>query len=570
MPVTAIRNIIDAIEHYKYHDLPPLQVPAKFNWVRDVFEAIHVNDRAQANMLELFADEGYREAYTYEAGLHKANQLLNFLRGNGIQQGDKIFVMCGLYAGLWLSYLSIIKGGFIMIPVAGIMSVDDIVYRLQRSAATVVIADNDNAGKIEQALELYGKEIPVKIILDENREGWQHLSVIEKESTQAVAADTNAADILFWFFTSGTTGLPKVVAHTHSSYPLGHLTTASWIGLKPGDKHYNISQPGWAKFAWSCFFAPLNMGASIFIYRQQGRFNAAQQLRIMEQYKVTTLCAPPTVLRMLIQEPLKNYHFSFRECVSAGEPLNPEVIEAWRNGTGITIRDGYGQTESTCMVYNLPAYKIKPGSMGKPGFLYHIVIADEDGNEMPLHEEGQIAVRMHKEKFNGIFHEYIGEPERQKEVFKHGLYYTGDKAYKDEDGYIWFVGRSDDVIKSSDYRIGPFEVESVLLEIEEVLESAVVGSPHAAKGQEVKAFIVLSNQNLPTQELAVKIFNYCRIKMAPYKMPRIIEFVQELPKTISGKIRRIELRAMEEHSKAKKEIRENEFHFHKVANTEQQ
>jgi len=568
MPSAIIRSIINAIAHERYNDIPQFAVPEKFNWVRDVFEAIHVKDNPLTNMLELVADNGSINSFTYSEGLQKANQLLNFLRKNGTKQGDTIFVMCGLHAGLWLSYLSILKGGFIMIPVAGIMSVDDIVYRFKRSLPTVVIADKENAGKIEQALELYEKNIPVKIILDENREGWNHISVIDTESKEAIAADTNANDILFWFFTSGTTGMPKVVAHTHASYPLGHFTTASWIGLQPGDKHYNISQPGWAKFAWSCFFAPLNMGCTVFIYQQQGRFNPVQQLRVMDQHKVTTLCAPPTVLRMLIQEPLKDYHFSFRACVSAGEPLNPEVIEAWRNGTGITIRDGYGQTESTCMICNLPSHIIKPGSMGKPAFLYDIIIADEDGNEMPLHEEGQIAVRMHKEKFNGIFHEYIGEPERQKEVFKHGLYYTGDKAYKDEDGYIWFVGRSDDVIKSSDYRIGPFEVESVLLEIDEILESAVVGSPHPVKGQEVKAFIVLNAPTQITEQIAAKVFSYCRQKMAPYKMPRIIEFVHELPKTISGKIRRVELRGMEAQSKAKNEVRLNEFYFSKLTKNE--
>jgi acetyl-CoA synthetase len=308
------------------------------------------------------------------------------------------------------------------------------------------------------------------------------------------------------------------------------------------------------------FFAPLNIGCTVFIYAQQGRFNPSAQLKIMEQYKITTLCCPPTVLRMLIHEPLQQYHFSFRECVSAGEPLNPEVIEAWKKGTGIVIRDGYGQTESTCMIYNTPNAVIKFGSMGKPGFLYDVVIADEDGNEMPLHEEGQIAVLMNN-SFNGIFKAYIGDETRQKEVFKHGLYYTGDKAYKDEDGYVWFVGRSDDVIKSSDYRIGPFEVESILIEIDEVLESAVVGSPHAVKGQEVKAFVVLNQGVNKSEELAKKLFDHCRQKMAPYKMPRIIEFVQELPKTISGKIRRIELRAMEAQSKARNEIREDEFYF---------
>ncbi|QEC66980.1 AMP-binding protein [Panacibacter ginsenosidivorans] len=562
MPFTIMRDILHAITHRQYDMIPSFVVPEKFNWVRDVFEPLHVAEHPEKNMLELVHDDGTTDTVTYKEALDKSNQLLNFLRSNSVQKGDTIFVMCGLHTGLWISYLSIIKGGFIMIPVASIMSVDDVVYRFQRSTPKVVITDKDNVDKTEAAMSLYEKEIPVKILLDDVKENWHNIDAISAESNAAVAADTNADDVLFWFFTSGTTGLPKVVAHTHASYPLGHLTTAAWIGLKPDDKHYNISQPGWAKFAWSCFFAPLNIGCTVFIYAQRGRFNPSVQLKIMEQHKVTTLCCPPTVLRMLIQEPLQQYHFSFCECVSAGEPLNPEVIEAWRKGTGIIIRDGYGQTESTCMIYNLPDAVIRFGSMGKPGFLYDTVIADEDGNEKPLHEEGQIAVRMNN-SFNGIFKAYIGDETRQKEVFKHGLYYTGDKAYKDEDGYIWFVGRSDDVIKSSDYRIGPFEVESILIEIEEVLESAVVGSPHALKGQEVKAFVVLNKEAGSSEELAKKIFDHCRQKMAPYKMPRIIEFVQELPKTISGKIRRVELRAMEAQSKARNEKRENEFYFGK-------
>jgi len=261
---------------------------------------------------------------------------------------------------------------------------------------------------------------------------------------------------------------------------------------------------------------------------------------------------------------LKAYDFSgLRECVSAGEPLNPEVMEAWKNGTGLLLRDGYGQTESTCMVYNLPGDKIKFGSMGKPSFLYDIVIADEEGNEMPLHEEGQIAVRMHEGKFNGIFKEYVGDPAKRLEVFKHGLYYTGDKAYKDEDGYIWFVGRNDDVIKSSDYRVGPFEVESVLLEAGHILESAVVGSPHPIKGYEIKAFVVLKAGVEKSEELAHEIFRYCRQHMAPYKTPRIIEFIDELPKTISGKIKRMELRALEAYKKAAGEKGKHEYHMHK-------
>ena len=287
---------------------------------------------------------------------------------------------------------------------------------------------------------------------------------------------------------------------------------------------------------------------SLFI--KQGRFNAGEQLAMLEKYKITTFCAPPTALRMLILEDLKLYSFSLRECVAAGEPLNPEIIETWKKGTGLTLRDGYGQTESTCLVANLPGDQLKYGSMGKATFLYDIVIADENGNELPANEEGNITVKTNTGKPNGLFTEYFGEPDKKKDVFKFSLYYTGDKAYKDEDGYIWFVGRDDDVIKTSDYRVGPFEVESVLLEHESVVESAVVGSPHAMRGFVVKAYIVLNAGYAPDQKNADEIFAFAKKNLAAYKIPRIIEFVTELPKTISGKIRRIELRANEAQKKA--------------------
>lgn len=562
----SFKAIIEAIETRQYGTLNQLsyEVPLQFNWVRDVFEGVQLPKHSGKPMLELVKDGQETTTVTYGEAAKRCNQLLNYMRANSVKKDDVVFVMSGLDESLWISYLSIIKGGFVMIPAAGILSEDDIAYRFEKASPKAIITDKENLHKIEKALEKYQKDIPVKILLDANQVGWQHISVIGTASTIAEAADTRADDILFWFFTSGTTGFPKVVAHTHSSYPLGHLSTAAWIGLKPEDKHYNISQPGWAKFAWSCFFAPLNMGATILSYRQRDRFVASEQLKMIQNHKVTTLCAPPTALRLLIQEDLQSFDFAnLRECVSAGEPLNPEVMEAWRSGTGLLLRDGYGQTESTCMVYNLPGDKIKFGSMGRPAFLYDIVIADEDGNEMPLHEEGQIAVRMHEGKFNGIFKEYVGDLAKRAEVFKHGLYYTGDKAYKDEEGYIWFVGRNDDVIKSSDYRVGPFEVESVLLEAGQILESAVVGSPHPIKGYEIKAFVVLKAGVEKSEELAHEIFRYCRQHMAPYKTPRILEFVDELPKTISGKIKRMELRAHEAYRKAAGEHGQHEYHMHK-------
>ena len=549
-------DLATIIEQRQYDKLAAfrLRVPGQFNWVRDVFEPLIAASNTERNLLELVNDEDrIPVTSTYTEGLAKCNQLLNFLRAQGVQQRDRMFIMCGLHEGLWTSYLASIKGGLVLIPAASILSADDVIYRFDKAFPNVIIADQDNAQKMEQALSNYKHPVAVKLLLDGKREGWLSFDAIQRYESKAAAADTHKDEDLFWFFTSGTTGMPKVVVHTHATYPLGHLTTAAWIGLRPGHKHYNISQPGWAKFAWSSVFAPLNIGATIFVYKPIGRFVAKHQLQVIQDYKITTLCAPPTALRLLIQENLKDYKFSLKECVSAGEPLNAEVIKIWKEGTGIELRDGYGQTESTCMICNLPEGKIKFGSMGQPAFLYDIVIADESGNELPLHGTGQVTVRMHSEQFTGVFKSYIGDREREQEVFKHGLYYTGDKAYKDEDGYYWFVGRDDDVIKSSDYRIGPFEIESVLLEVNEVLESAVVGSPHAIRGQEVKAFIVLVPGTDGSSELAEKIFAYCKRNLAPYKVPRLIQFVSELPKTISGKIRRIELRAAEEEHKARKE-----------------
>ncbi|HRH50144.1 MAG TPA: AMP-binding protein [Panacibacter sp.] len=554
------RQVRALIADKQFEALKTLAIPKPehFNWVTEVFENIHVKDDPHAAAL-IWTDAVATKKFSFEELSFSCNRYLNFLRNNGLQQHDVIFSQMPLLPENWLTVLVSIKGGFRLIPAATVLSVHDIVYRFGKLMPKAVVADAANAAKIDEAETLSGKSVSLKIIVGESRDGWVSFDKINDEGNIAEAANTNADDALFLFFTSGTTGMPKVVTHTHSSYPLGHLTTASWIGLQKGDVHYNISQPGWAKFAWSSFFAPWSIGATVFAFNQTGRFNAAEQLALMQQYKVTTFCAPPTALRMLILEDLKSYTFSFRECVAAGEPLNPEIIETWKKGTGLTIRDGYGQTESTCIVANLPDDKIKFGSMGKPTFLYDIVIADENGNELPIDEEGNITVKTTTAKPNGLFAEYFGDAEKKKEVVKHGLYYTGDKAYKDKDGYIWFVGRDDDVIKTSDYRVGPFEVESVLLEHEAVVESAVVGSPHEVRGFVVKAFIVLNNTYTANIQVAEEIFAFAKKNLAAYKTPRIIEFVTELPKTISGKIRRIELRANEAQNKAQQHKAEHEY-----------
>lgn len=556
------RLVQEMIARKEFDDLKTLniQMPGKFNWAKEVFEGIHVKDSPDSEAL-VWTDGEQTKIFSFEDLSDLSTRFLNFLRNHGLRQNDTLFSQMPLLPENWLTVLASIKGGFRLVPAATVLSVHDIVYRFGKLLPGAVIADEDSAVKIDEAELLSGKSVPLKIIVNGARNGWVSFDAVHEEDSMADAADTNADDPLFLFFTSGTTGMPKVVTHTHLSYPLGHLTTASWIGIQKGDVHYNISQPGWAKFAWSSFFAPWSMGATVFAFHQKGRFIAEEQLAMMEKYRVTTFCAPPTALRMLILQDLSSYSFSLRECVAAGEPLNPEIIETWKKGTGLTIRDGYGQTESTCLVANLSGDRIKSGSMGKPTFLYDVVIADEDGNELPINEEGNITVKTNTGKPNGLFSEYFGDEGKKKEVFKHDLYYTGDKAYKDEDGHIWFVGRDDDVIKTSDYRVGPFEVESVLLEHESVIESAVVGSPHAVKGFSVKAFIVLNAGRHPDKQNADEIHDFAKKNLAAYKTPRIIEFVKELPKTISGKIRRIELRASEAEKKARQQKGEFEYFF---------
>ncbi len=541
----------------------PVPKPAFFNWTAEIFEGLHVAANPGKDALVLAGDDGApAQHFTYGELSARANRLLNYWRAREVGPQQAVLLMVPLVAELWFTYLAGIKGGQVLIPVATMLSVKDLEYRFGHLLPAVVVADAESAATVDRAERALGQRVGVKMLVGPGeRLGWVNFHVIDGQPVLAPTAATHADDPLFLFFTSGTTGPPKVVTHTHFSYPVGHLSTAAWIGLRPGDVHCNVSQPGWAKFAWSSFFAPLSVGATLLVYRPGGKFAAAPLLRALAQQGVTTFCAPPTVLRLLILEDLARYQFSFRECVSAGEPLNPEVIDAWEKGTGVRLRDGYGQTESTAMVYNLPGGAVRPGSMGRPSFMYDVVVADADGRELPALEEGHIAVRLHPDRPNGIFKEYYGEPARAAAVFRHGLYYTGDKAYRDDDDYFWFVGRDDDVIKSSDYRVGPFEVESVLIEHPAVVEAAVVGSPHAIKGQEIKAFLMLHPAATASAVLAAELFAFCREHLAPYKMPRILEFVPELPKTISGKIRRVELRAHESQQRLGGALGANE-HFY--------
>jgi len=546
-----------------------IEVPERFNWAREVFEGRHLKRFPDRPALIWADDRDHELRLTYRQFVESGNRLLNLLRRLGLPPQKSIFVMLPVYPEVWLSYYAAIKGGFVLVPAATILSPTDIEYRFRQLHPGAVLADPVSAKKIDWAEMSTGHPIPIKLITGGLRPGWTSVDASRTESTDAEAAATRASDPLFLFFTSGTTGLPKIVTHTHTSYPVGHLTTSAWVGVRPGDVHSNISQAGWAKFAWSSFFAPWNVGATSFSFHYSGRFDAPRQLQALQDHEVTTFCAPPTVWRMFILEDLTKYRFRFRECVSAGEPLNPEVIDAWRKGTGVTLRDGYGQTESTLMVGNLPGRPIRPGSVGWPSFLYDVHVVDDHGVEAATGKEGNIAVRVNPHP-PGLFVGYLGaSPEVTAKAFRGEWYLTGDRAYRDAEGRFWFVGRADDVIKSSDYRIGPFEVESALTEHPAVAEAAVIGSPDPIRGALVKAFIILKPGVAPSPELARDIFLFCRTRLAHYKIPRILEFAPELPKTISGKIRRTELRSTEAEARKHKERPRLEFLYAEVVKAEE-
>ncbi len=548
-----------------FDKLNRMQLPEYFNWAEEVFEGIHVAERGDQLALKwVNIDTGEEKNFTYEEFAKEGNRLVNFLRGHGVKQGDSFYMMLPLLPEIWFATYATVKGGFIGVPTATTMTVRDLEYRFKTYPPEAVIADENSARVIDEALDKVGVQPKVKIVVGA-KSGWMSYDDVRKEGSEAEAAKTKSTDTIFCFFTSGTTGLPKRVVHTATSYPLGHLSTAMIVNAKPGDVHNNLSAPGWAKYAWSSFFTPLIVGATTTGFYYTGRLDGDKYLQAVQDYKVTTFCAPPTAWRLFMLSDIKKYDFSLREVVSAGEPLNPEIYERWLKDTGTEIRDFYGQTESTAMIGNPPWYrggKIIPGSFGRPTFMYDITLVDDDGNEITKpNEVGHIVVRLDRWRPIGLFREYMGDPEKTAKVFVGNYYYTGDKAYFDEKGYWYFVGRADDVIKTSDYRVGPFEVESALIEHPAVAEAAVVGSPHPIRYQLVKAFVVLKPGYEPSRELALELFKHCRNILARYKIPRIIEFVPELPKTISGKIRRVELRAIEEEKRKKGEKSEHEYFY---------
>ena len=513
-----------------------------FNWALDHFDDLARDNHATA--LWIVGDDGSETKVSFAQMAERSARVANWLESLGVARGDRVLLMLGNEVPLWELMLACIKIGAVMIPATQLLSRDDLVDRFERGRVRAVVTTAVHAPKFD-GLDSHAPGPVLRIVVDSPAPGWTDYAGAAAASPQYTPkSPTRTDEPLLLYFTSGTTAKPKLVQHTHVSYPVGHLSTMYWIGLQPGDVHWNISSPGWAKHAWSCFFAPWIAGATIFIFNYN-RFDAKRVLDVLVNKAVTTLCAPPTVWRMLIQERLGEWPVKLRELISAGEPLNPEVIEQVRAAWGQTIRDGFGQTETSAQVGNPPGQKIKFGSMGRPLPGYKVVLLDPD--DRPA-DEGEISLALNDPELGrpmGLMVGYADSPEKTAEVMRAGHYHTGDVAQRDAEGYITYVGRADDVFKASDYRISPFELESVLIEHPAVAEAAVVPSPDALKLAVPKAFVTLTAGHAPDEATARSILAFCRDKLAAYKRIRRLEFT-ELPKTISGKIRRVELRRKEE------------------------
>ena len=508
----------------------------RFNWALDHFDVMARGNAAPA--LHIVGEDGSETKWSFEEMSKRSSQVANFLRGLGVRRGDRILLMLGNELPLWEVMLASIKLGAVLIPATSLLTTEDLRDRLERGRVRHVVTSSVQAAKFDSLPGDY-----TRIGIGEPVAGWQRFEDAATAPVDFQAdGETRADDPMLLYFTSGTTSKPKLVLHTHQSYPVGHLSTMYWIGLKPGDVHLNISSPGWAKHAWSCFFAPWNAAACIFIYNT-ARFHAQRLLEALTAHRVTSLCAPPTVWRMLIQEDLGAFkgRLHLREVVGAGEPLNPEVIEQIRNAWGMVLRDGYGQTETSAQIGNSPGQALKPGSMGRPLPGYRVALLDVDGRPA---DDGEVSLDLAHRPV-GLMAAYEDSAEKTDEAMRDGYYRTGDVASRDADGYITFVGRADDVFKASDYRISPFELESALIEHEAVAEVAIVPSPDPLRLAVPKAYLILVGGAVAGPELAEAIFAFARRQLAPYKRVRRIEFVAELPKTISGKIRRVQLRAQE-------------------------
>jgi len=518
--------------------------PENFNFSYDIIDkyAEIEPDRRALLWVDL---EGNERLFTFGDLSRLSTKAANMFLDMGIKKGDHVMLVLKRNYQFWYVIMALLKIGAIAIPATHQLTTKDFVYRFEAADVKAVIATShaDVSHYIEEADEKLGGCLNAKYIVNGAREGWTSFDeAVESYPDTMERVPTRYDETFLLYFTSGTTGYPKMVIHDHT-YALAHIQTAKhWHNVDPDGIHLTISDTGWAKAAWGKMYGQLIMGTCVFVY-DFDKFIPENMLAVMEKYRITTFCAPPTMFRFFIKAGIGNYDLSsLKYCTIAGEALNPEVYNKWLEYTGIKLMEGFGQTESTLMLANTIGMEPKPGSMGKPTPLYDIVLVDADGEEVPVGETGEVCVRCEYTNKRGLFRGYYRNKEITDEVWNNGLYHTGDTAWRDEDGYYWYVGRNDDVIKASGYRIGPFEIESVLIAHPAVLECAVTGAPHPVRGMVVKATIVLTKGYTASDELVKELQDHVKKNTAPYKYPRMIEFVDELPKTISGKIKRTEIR----------------------------
>lgn len=524
-----------------------LTVPETFNFAYDVIDRIAAIEPDRRAM-HWCNEAGEQKVFTFGDFKRESDRCASFFLSVGICKGDRVMLILKRHYQFWFAILALHKIGAVAIPATNQLLPKDIVYRLKAADINAVVCtpDGDVSQNIEQAERESGQTL-IKIMVRENRDGWAHFDrgLAEAKPFRKPAGDQipQKNDMMLLYFTSGTTGLPKMVTHDFT-YPIGHLPTARyWHRVDPDGLHLTVSETGWAKSVWGKLYGQWLMEAGIYVY-DYDRFDPHTLLKRIQDDCVTTFCAPPTIYRFLIREDLKKYDLSkLQHCTIAGEALNPEVYERFLAATGLELKEGYGQTEMTLAVVTNYWMATKPGSMGKPSAMYDIRLLDENSEPVQPGQSGEICVVTGDRRIPGMFCGYHKDSELTQQVWHDGVYHTGDLAWQDEDGYLWFVGRSDDIIKSSGYRIGPFEVESVLMEHQAVLECAITGEPDPIRGQLVKATVVLGKGWSPTEALKKELQDYVKTHTAPYKYPRVIDFVAELPKTISGKIRRVDIRA---------------------------
>ncbi len=524
-----------------------LNIPEDFNFAYDIVDEM-ARREPEKTALVWCNEAGEEHTFTFGDIKRYSDKTANYLTSLGVRKGDLVMLVLKRHYQFWFSIVALEKIGAVAIPGTALLTAKDFEYRFNMAGIKGIVctADGETAASVDAAAAK-SPSLSVKVIVNGERAGW-HSFAKGVEAAQERWSRPQGADALsvyenmLMYFTSGTSGMPKLVAHDHT-YALAHLATAKhWLNVGPDSLHLTVAETGWGKAVWGKLYGQWIMEAAVFVY-DFDKFDPSALLQKIEQYHITSFCAPPTIYRFFIKQGMEGYDLSsLRYACIAGEALNPEVYDRFYQNTGLKLMEAFGQTESTVLIANLRGMEPKPGSMGKPAPLYHVDILDEDGSSVPTGEVGEICVQGEYEHTPGLFRGYFRDEERTRAVWHDGWYHTGDTAWRDEDGYFWYVGRTDDVIKSSGYRIGPFEIESVLMKHPAVLECAITGAPDPIRGQVVKASIVLMKGYAPSEKLAQELKDFVKHQTAPYKYPRVVEFLPELPKTISGKIRRVELR----------------------------